>query len=188
MDCYLDTEFTSHESRLLISIGLVTDDGRSFYGEVADVDLSKSSDFVAAHVVPLLNKATSCRMSRQSLAQALAGWLTEVAPKHVVSDYEGDWDLMVDLLESGGSLCLEVLSSIKKKIIAPEVVRGHEFRSAIRTAYDSLPDKGRSRHHALTDARALSVVCKSMKRPTLRNLGAQSKPADRSSSRKRASA
>lgn len=177
MDCYLDAEFTSHEDPRLISIGLVCDDGRTFYGEVSDVDLTGCSDFVVAHVLPLLNRAAGARMSRQVLAETLGAWLRDVRPKHVVSDFEGDWRLLHALMEGGGAACLEALDAVKKKIIPPEAVRGAEFRLAVRSAYDSLPDKGRTRHHALTDARALAVVCKSMKKASSRPMmtGASSK-------------
>ncbi|WP_434717222.1 hypothetical protein P5X00_39880 (plasmid) [Paraburkholderia sp. A2RO-4L] len=46
MRVYVDTEFTQFIDCDLISIGLVADDGREFYGERADYDRASCSEFV----------------------------------------------------------------------------------------------------------------------------------------------
>ena len=55
MKIYFDTEFTDlNKETELISIGLVDEEGNTFYGEITDFDTNKCSDFVIGNVVPLL--------------------------------------------------------------------------------------------------------------------------------------
>ena len=49
---YLDTEFIENGETIdLISIGIVADDGREFYAENSDVDLSKADQWVKENVI-----------------------------------------------------------------------------------------------------------------------------------------
>lgn len=70
---FLDTEFTdlpwTGRSELLW-VGLACSDGRSFGGLCADTDVSLSSTFVRAHVLPRVT-ADVVRMSRRDLARAV---------------------------------------------------------------------------------------------------------------------
>ena len=55
MRLFLDTEFTSPETKQLISIGIISEDGqRSFYGELNDYDASLCNRFVCESVLPHL--------------------------------------------------------------------------------------------------------------------------------------
>ena len=57
MIIFFDTEFTSlHVKSKLISIGLISEDGREFYAEMTDTYLiSHCSDWVKENVLPLLD-------------------------------------------------------------------------------------------------------------------------------------
>jgi len=50
---FVDTEFTDFIDCELLSIGIVSEDGREFYGERSDVDLTRCSDFARVAVLPL---------------------------------------------------------------------------------------------------------------------------------------
>lgn len=55
MRFFLDTEFIEDGKTIdLISIGIVCEDGREYYAEVADCDLSKANSWVQENVVPHL--------------------------------------------------------------------------------------------------------------------------------------
>ena len=57
MRLFVDTEFTDFIDCELISIGLVSEDGRhEFYAEVADYDRQKCNAHVQAGIWPLLGK------------------------------------------------------------------------------------------------------------------------------------
>lgn len=52
MNLYFDTEFTGlHKDTTLISIGIVSDDGRSFYAELTDYDKSQVDDWIQVNVI-----------------------------------------------------------------------------------------------------------------------------------------
>jgi hypothetical protein len=56
MRYFLDTEFIEDGKTIdLLSIGIVADDGREFYAESTEADLSRASEWVAAHVLPSLH-------------------------------------------------------------------------------------------------------------------------------------
>jgi hypothetical protein len=55
MKFWFDTEFIDDGKTIdLISIGIVSEDGREYYAESMDCDLSKASDWVKENVIPHL--------------------------------------------------------------------------------------------------------------------------------------
>lgn len=55
MKYFLDTEFIEDGKTIdLISIGIVREDGLTFYAENSDCDLERANDWVKANVIPLL--------------------------------------------------------------------------------------------------------------------------------------
>lgn len=59
MNLYFDTEFTGlHKDTTLISIGIVSDDERSFYAEFTDYDKSQCDDWIKENVVKKLRFET----------------------------------------------------------------------------------------------------------------------------------
>jgi len=60
LNLYYDTEFNANgEVIQLISIGIVTDDGREFYAESSEFDESTCNDFVKKEVLPKLGPKES---------------------------------------------------------------------------------------------------------------------------------
>ncbi len=52
MKIFMDTEFTGlHQGTTLISIGLVSEDGRTFYAEFNDYDESQCDEWIKKHVI-----------------------------------------------------------------------------------------------------------------------------------------
>jgi hypothetical protein len=141
MRVFVDTEFTDFIDCDLISIGLVADDGREFYGERSDFEQETCSQFVRAAVLPQLGADPSRIFTREALRVALLMWLVQFAnePERVLCfDYGGDWELLHDLLDG-----------------APAGWQAHHVGQML--------DPGRmeeyyrehvGRHHALVDARA----------------------------------
>ncbi|MBN3761226.1 3'-5' exoribonuclease [Burkholderia sp. Ac-20365] len=101
---FVDTEFTSFEDHQLISVAIVSEDGREFYAERTDFDLNACSDFVRAVVVPQLGQMPGRAMRLEQLRAELREWLRAVPgrPKPVLSyDYTGDLELVEALLGGG---------------------------------------------------------------------------------------
>lgn len=100
---FIDTEFTdfSLESRQLISIAIVGEDGREFYGECMDFDRSLCTNFVNEIVLPQLGRIPGRSMPSARLREELITWLQEtpLRPQPVLSyDSDRDYQLLVGLL------------------------------------------------------------------------------------------
>jgi hypothetical protein len=139
---FLDTEFTSFEDCHLISIGIVSEDGREFYAERTDFDVSACSDFTKTAVLPQLGRFPGRSMPFRQIRDELRAWLHAVSekPKPVLCyDYQGDYDLLGLLI--GGALP----AGWRHENIAMKI-------DAARLAAYVANHGGE--HHALFDARA----------------------------------
>ncbi|MEQ5842915.1 3'-5' exoribonuclease [Paraburkholderia acidicola] len=102
MRVFVDTEFTDFIECDLISIALVADDGREFYGERSDFDTTSCSEFVRAAVLPQLGQFPDRIFTRDALRMALLDWLDQFAgesERMLCFDYGGDWELLCDLVD-----------------------------------------------------------------------------------------
>ena len=101
MRVFLDTEFTNFNLPELISLGLVTEDGREFYAERTDFSREACSAFVHAHVLPLLGRVPGAACDAGTLGERLHGWLEALGePVCMVYDYADDWLLLTQALIS----------------------------------------------------------------------------------------
>jgi len=144
---FVDTEFTDMLDCELLSIGIVSEDGREFYMERNDVDLGRCSDFSRVAVVPQLGQVGARAGSETEVAAALMAWLEQfrqAAPVVISVDHPVDWELVSYLVRDADSLL--VPSWIKGQSIGPAIV------PADIEVYWKL--HGRMSHHALHDARA----------------------------------
>ena len=67
---FLDTEFTDFARPDLISLALVSEDGREFYAERTDYDPERCSEFVRETVLPLLDElAAALRAAQEFIEQ-----------------------------------------------------------------------------------------------------------------------
>lgn len=101
MYLFLDTEFTDFKHMDLISIGVVSEDGKfEFYQEVNNHIADYRSDFVNEVVMPLLNPSEYGK-SYDWVALLFAEWLDNLPSKDIaiVIDYSGDRFLAEKLLQ-----------------------------------------------------------------------------------------
>ncbi|WP_247561928.1 3'-5' exoribonuclease [Ralstonia solanacearum] len=139
---FVDTEFTDFIDCQLISVAIVGEDGREFYGERTDFELSACSEFVRAAVLPQLGQFPGRSMPAAQLRDELVAWLLAVPakPKPVLCfDYQGDFDLVLDLLDA------EIPAGWKCQHVG-----GRLDMERLETYFR---EHG-GRHHALHDARA----------------------------------
>lgn len=171
MMIFLDTEFTDLDSPWLLSLGLVSLDGRDFY---AEIDLAspqgralkrKSSTFAHDTVFEQWGRVPDAAVQTLAeLGQRTAVWLLELAAEQpeqrliVGADYKTDHDLLVSALLAASSpesararalLAPLDLSSLCSNPVA-EAATDEFFRNAFPL--------GGERHHALTDAQALRAA------------------------------
>ena len=145
---FLDTEFTNFIDTTLVSMGMVTDTGEQFYVEVPYPD-DECSAFVREVVVPRLGRMPWTFSTRPNLPHRILQWLEVVRePGQCISiafDYQADWDLFVDTIESR----LPEWCGQKRATHLSDPARRAEFYRQHRL----------SEHHALNDARALRHAC-----------------------------
>ncbi|WP_024300888.1 hypothetical protein [Pseudogulbenkiania sp. MAI-1] len=149
---FVDTEFTDFIQIDLISIGLVTEDGREFYAERNDYRREDCNDFVVSGVLPLLHRIPDARCSEAHLSFRLREWFEDLGePVTLVFDYFADWELLADAL-LGGGIHEHLPTNVGEKwLLSHEIVSDPIFQQALMATYSSdWPP-----HHALADARAL---------------------------------
>lgn len=139
MRIFVDTEFTDFIDCDLISIALVAEDGREFYAERIDFDRHACSAFVREAVLPQLGQYPERMFSRASLHAALHEWLEQFGGGTLCMDFQGDWDLLVDILDG-------VPDGWEALLVRDQ---------ADQVRLESYLQQFGGRHHALHDARAL---------------------------------
>lgn len=74
MKIFFDTEFTGlHQNTTLLSIGIVDENGREFYGEMVDYDESQLNDWLRDNVIA--NFTREAIYTKEQLAKDLKKWL-----------------------------------------------------------------------------------------------------------------
>jgi len=144
---FIDTEFTDLLDCELLSIGIVSEDGREFYAERNDVDLARCGDFCRVAVLPQLGRDADMIGTEAEVSARMKAWLAQfepVAPVLVSVDHPTDWELFGYLVRDEDTLQV------------PAWIKGQSIRAAIdpRDVEAYWMANGRNAHHALHDARA----------------------------------
>jgi DNA polymerase III epsilon subunit-like protein len=159
---FIDTEFTTLDlakSPWLLSIGIVTGDGREFYAEI-DTSIDKAyrqrcTDWVRGHVLTQFRKLPGRTLSPARLAIEVAEWLEDLGKEGpILACYDYSWDF--DFLESA----LEKAGDVTCNIVPMHIGYLSEDEDGIEASDKSLAqskggDVSLRDHHALADARAL---------------------------------
>lgn len=98
---FLDTEFTDFIDCELISIGMVSEDGRhACYLEVQDFDRAKCKSFVQSAVWSQLGRFNDAIVSKHALPDRLRDWFATL-PRSITlaCDSQHDRDLFADALD-----------------------------------------------------------------------------------------
>jgi hypothetical protein len=138
MRFWFDTEFIEDGKTIdLISIGIVGEDGREFYAELAECDHSRASQWVKDNVIVHLEGGQKV-WTRKDLAEYLVAFVGET-PEFWAYYADYDWvalcqlfGTMMDLPKGWPMFCRDL------KQLAGDT---------------PLPEQGKGEHHALADAR-----------------------------------
>ena len=120
MELFFDTEFTGlHKNTTLISIGIVSEDGRKFYAELTDYDRNQCDDWIKENVLSNLllggmgtgigealddPSTVMVREDSQYVSQELNTWLSQFDEIQFISDVcHYDFVLLIDLITNGGT-------------------------------------------------------------------------------------
>ena len=183
---YFDTEFTGlRKDTDLISIGLITEDGNTFYAEFTDYDRTKLNSWIIKNVVknlehPYFNpdyENYQIEANRKLIQFHLMRWLEGVREGRevqFVSDCASyDTVLLFDLLTGGGTALdlPEWISPVVFDILYPisgELAYGYDMLTNIHKAFDFsreliIDDWGfhfdGMKHNALYDAKIIKAIC-----------------------------
>ncbi len=149
---FFDTEFTDlHPAAKLISIGLVADDGRTFYAELADTyRLDDVGEFARMAVLPLLEGDDSLMYSHQ-LTLRLGNWIEDFEqPVRLATDsLAWDWPWIERTFSTPGTWPANL--DHKPLLLTSGTLPGYDaFCEALEAGFAG----GLRRHHALDDAKA----------------------------------
>ena len=117
MNIYFDTEFTGlHKDTTLISIGLISEDNKTFYAEFTDYDESQVDDWIQTNVIDNLIiknygvqkdtwNETIVKGSKTLIKFYLSMWLSQFESVQLVSDVSHyDMVLFIDIFGSAWDL------------------------------------------------------------------------------------
>ena len=155
INIFIDTELThlpdgiNPEPPSLISIGCATDTGASFYAENGDVQLEMCSDFVRAHVLPLLEGGDAL-MKYPEIARQLRGWIEALGrPCQMWSDApDFDWPPVLHMFDCHGWPHNLMREPADLAFASP--LQTQRFEVTVEHTFNSNPSL--RRHHALDDA------------------------------------
>ena len=193
MKIFFDTEFTGlHKDTTLISIGMVDEGGRCFYGEFTDYDVSQVSDWIRENVlshlvlkdsgmVERLKNAfkdrgcdiTMVRGGRAVVLSELRHWLDKYDEIQFVSDVcHYDFVLLIDLFGTAFDLPNNICPSchdINQDIASYYGVSEHTAFDINRDEIveESFLSEFFSKHNSLYDALVIRLVYSKVNNYTL---------------------
>lgn len=167
---FFDTEFTGlHQNTTLISIGLISECGTTFYAELTDYDKDQVNDWIKDNVISNLvlsrfniEKDYSPYMKNviysgnmKGLNQALSHWLHKFKSVEIWSDCLAyDWVLFnnifgtaFDIPENVYYIPFDICTMFELKGIDPDISR-EEFSNM---------NEGAEKHNALWDAKVIKA-------------------------------
>ena len=165
---FLDTEFTDLLNPELLSLGLVTLDGREHYVELdITTDTGKarvkaSSDFVRyGGILDLWGLVPGATGTEWEIGRRTGEWLLELADEsrkkiQVAYDYSADYELMEYAIRNAGlwSQVREVIFPVNVNPVTGSITGELSAEACFR----DLNNRGLQRHHALADALALRAA------------------------------
>jgi len=162
---YFDTEFTGlHQKTTLISIGLVSECGKTFYAEFTDYDQSQVDDWIKDNVISNLTLDVQSNIANndnwrllgdtRQIKEGLQVWLSQFSSVRMVSDLPCfDWVLFCNIFGHAFNIPpnvyyipLDIVGLFEAKGIDNDISR-EEF-----ALNDSHGLGGSKKHNALWDA------------------------------------
>lgn len=169
MKIFFDTEFTGlHQNTTLISIGMITDNGKGFYGKFTDYDRDQVDEWIQANVIDKLTPPTQTTNvspdilevvgSTKFVGMALIKWLDNIGQSEILEMWSDclayDWVLFCNIFGHAFNVpkCVyyipfDICTVMKIKGVDPDINR-EEFVEWPPT---------NMKHNALWDARVIKA-------------------------------
>lgn len=163
---YYDTEFSEDGTIIdLISIGIVSEDGREFYCECSEFDESKCNDWVKENVLPKLGPKESRKTKAEIRKDLLTFLQNDISPRFVgyVSAYDHVvlaqlFGKMVDMPDSFPHYTYDFKQKLEE--LGDPFIPNREFKGE---------------HNALADAKWLKMACEYLMKEHKFNIPANNK-------------
>ena len=173
MKVFFDTEFTGlHAKTTLMSIGVVDENGRTFYAELDDYDKTQVDDWLENNVVA--NFTGENTMNMKQLKSALTEWLAVYDSVEIWSDCLAyDWVLFnsifgtaFDIPKNVYYIPFDICTMMKLKGVDPDINR-EEY------AFGDVPEVA-EKHNALWDAQVIRACYENLRLEQLWHLQTRS--------------
>lgn len=166
---FFDTEFTGlHQNTTLISIGLVSECGKTFYAEFNDYDFKQYDDWLRENVINNLQykgyfqkldktkNSISCKGTTENIKEQLTIWLSQFEHVEMWSDcFAYDWVLFCNIFGSAFDIPknvyyipFDLCTLFKAHGVDPDVNR-EEFAGMV--------GEDMNKHNALWDAKVIKM-------------------------------
>lgn len=165
---FFDSEFTGlHQNTTLISIGLVTENGETFYAEFTDYDTNQVNDWISKNVIDNLllgdfdkdndyspnAKNVTIKGDSQDIKIALTSWLEQFGDVEMWSDclaydwvlFNQLWGHAFDIPKNIFYIPFDLCTVFKLKGIDPDISRE-------KFVGNMIPKSKMKKHNALWDA------------------------------------
>lgn len=147
MRYFLDTEFIEDGRTIeLLSLALVAEDGREYYAEDADADLTRANAWVHANVVPQLGEDPAARRPRECIRTDVHRFIVEPDPEIWGYYAAYDWVAFTQLFGDFDAYNTQVPPTWPRFCLDIEQWRRQLGRP-------DFPKMTATAHHALHDAR-----------------------------------
>jgi hypothetical protein len=165
---FFDTEFTGlHQNTTLISIGLISECGKTFYAELTDYDKSQIDDWLQTNVIDKLTlqnegyvgpyESMNVRGDKELIQTKLRDWLNQFEKVEMWSDcLSYDWVLFCQIFGHAFNIPsnvyyipFDICTVFNLKAIDPDVNRE---KFGCGEVYSEMP-----KHNALWDARVIKM-------------------------------
>ena len=180
MKIFFDTEFTGlHKNTELISIGLIAENGNTFYGEITNYDKSQVDDWIQEnvinnlkhnghHIIEETKESYEISMNFEDVSFALNKWLKQFDEVEWVSDVcHYDMVLLIDLLTNHGSAldlpygkinsaCHDINQDIAEAYHISEILAFDKSREEILK--ESKIEITGEKHNSLYDAKVIKAI------------------------------
>ena len=182
MKIFFDTEFTGlHQKTTLISIGLVSECGKTFYAELTDYDKAQIGDWLQENVIDnltnqlMLNNSfqgkenVRCKCDSKNLKLYLSQWLSQFEQVEIWSDcLSYDWVLFNEIFGHAFNIPknvyyipFDICTLFKVKGIDPDVSR-EEFAGSMIEVSTAEHWGSKPKHNALWDAYVIMACYKKL--------------------------
>jgi hypothetical protein len=150
INLFLDCEWGDVRAEQLVSLALISEDGKHrFYAEVSPLP-NRPTSFVQAVVYPLLEHGW-VSMRADEMAQSLRRFFAQHHDPVVIFDHPDDANLLRRALRNASPQCeLHTAPAYRETLIPRESIAPF-----IERYFLERPDVSRRRHHAGVDAEAL---------------------------------